>query len=77
MMKITLVAAAMMLPMLAGATTPAPAPAPQAATAAPQSTHATSRSQALKLMATCQKKAKGLMGAEKEKFIQACMRPGN
>lgn len=75
MMKITLVAAALMLPVLAGATTPTPAPAaPAASPAAPQSMHQTSRSQALKLMAACQKKAKGLKGADKEKAIQACMR---
>jgi hypothetical protein len=75
MMKITLVAVALMLPVLAGATTPTPAPAaPAPTTAAPQSTQHTSRSQALKLMAACQKKAKNLKGAEKEKAIQACMR---
>jgi len=65
MNKVTLVAAALLLPMLAAAALPSP-----------QSTRQTSRSQALTQMQGCQKKAAGLNGAAKQTAIQNCMRSG-
>ena len=74
MNKISLVAVALLLPVLAGAATPPPAAAK--AQTAPQSTQQTSRSQAMKQMQGCQKKATGLKGAAKQTAIQNCMRSG-
>jgi len=73
MNKITLVAVALLLPVLAGAATPPP---PAASQTAPQSTSQTSRSQARKQMLGCQKKAAGLKGAAKQTAVQDCMRTG-